>query len=88
LRHVAARSLRRGSLPVLAGSDLGVDAALSIYRTLATRYHEDAFDFELSLGYVYQAVNVQGSEDRAQHLSKRKLRPWLELPKPHLVFAG
>jgi hypothetical protein len=56
VRQAAARSLRRGTLPVLAGSDLGVDAALSIYRTLATRYHEDAFDFELSLGYVYQAA--------------------------------
>jgi hypothetical protein len=34
----------------------------------------------------YQWLNVQGSEDRAQHLSKRKLRPVVELPKTHLVF--
>jgi hypothetical protein len=38
------------------------------------------------LGYDW--LNVQGSEDRAQHLSKRKLRPGLELTKTHLVFAG
>jgi hypothetical protein len=56
LRRAVARSLRRAPLPVLAGSDLGVDAALSIYRALATRHHEDALDFELSPGYVYQAA--------------------------------
>jgi len=56
LTRAAARSLRRGPIPVLAGSDLGVDTALAIYRTLAIRYHGDAFDFELSPGYVYQAA--------------------------------
>jgi hypothetical protein len=56
LTRAAARSLRRGPIPILAGSDFGVDTALSIYRTLAIRYHADAFDFELSPGYVYQAA--------------------------------
>src|SRR6185436_20262507 len=56
LTRAAARSLCRGPIPVLAGSDLGVDTALAIYRTLAIRYHCDAFDFELSPGYVYQAA--------------------------------
>jgi hypothetical protein len=36
----------------------------------------------------YALLNVQGSEDHAQHLSKRKLRPVAELPKTHLVFTG
>jgi hypothetical protein len=38
-----------------------------------------------ALGYPY--LNLQGSEDRAQDLSKRKLRPVAELPKTHLVVA-
>ena len=42
----------------------------------------------LAAGLGYDWLNVQGSEDRAQHLSKWKLRPWLELPKTHLVFVS
>jgi hypothetical protein len=42
----------------------------------------------LAIDLGYDMLNVQGSEDRAQHLSKRKLRPVAELPKTHLVFAG
>jgi hypothetical protein len=41
----------------------------------------------LAAGLGYDFLNVQGSEDRTQHLSKRKLRPVTELPKTHLVFA-
>jgi hypothetical protein len=41
----------------------------------------------LAAGLGYDLLNVQGSEDRAQYLSKRKLRPVAELPKTHLVFA-
>ena len=41
----------------------------------------------LAAGLGYALLNVQGSEDHAQHLSKRKLRPVTELPKTHLVFA-
>ena len=56
MTRVAALSLHRGPIPVLPGSDLGVEDALSIYRTVAARYHHDAVDFELSAGYVYQAT--------------------------------
>lgn len=37
-----------------------------------------------SLGYTY--LNVQGSEDEAQYLSKKRLVPVLEIPKTHLVY--
>jgi hypothetical protein len=37
-----------------------------------------------ALGYLY--LNLQGSEDRTQDLSKRKLRPVAELSKTHLVL--
>ncbi len=42
----------------------------------------------LAAALGYGLLNVQGSEDRAQHLAKRRLRPVAELPKTHLVFAG
>ena len=42
----------------------------------------------VAAGLGYQWLNVQGSEDRAQHLSKLKLRPVTELPKTHLVLRG
>ena len=37
-----------------------------------------------SLGYQY--LNVQGSEDTNQYLSKRRLQSEFEIPKEHLIF--
>ncbi|MBI4114671.1 MAG: DUF2156 domain-containing protein [Candidatus Niyogibacteria bacterium] len=37
-----------------------------------------------SLGYQY--LNIQGSEDTNQYLSKRRLKAEFEIPKEHLIF--
>ena len=37
-----------------------------------------------SLGYQY--LNIQGSEDTSQYLSKRRLKAEIEIPKEHLIF--
>ncbi|MBI5045407.1 MAG: DUF2156 domain-containing protein [Candidatus Niyogibacteria bacterium] len=37
-----------------------------------------------SLGYQY--LNIQGSEDANQYLSKRRLKAEFEIPKEHLIF--
>jgi hypothetical protein len=54
----------------------------NLYRVLML----EAAKIALSLGYPY--LNIQGSEDSNQYLSKRRLKAEFEIHKEHLIFDG
>ena|SRR3989338_1576724 len=42
----------------------------------------------ISDSLVYQYLNIQGSEDTNQYISKRRMKAEFEIQKEHLIFDG